>query len=192
MATYTDPTAPVDCRAQAPAAPRTQVPMTQFQTAQPGVPGGDLGTWRWAARRGIEGLLPREVPQAPAPTAAPTIGGGPAPGAPTGAGSGADPYAIIQQTIAGLPPTGASLDAVVAALRANGITAFRGTHGTRAHPQASDDAIVLADGTYVDLIQGVGSPGATWHSASHASGQYDPTRAVIGPDGQPVKLNDYL
>jgi len=106
--------------------------------------------------------------------------------------AGADPYAIIRQTMAGLPPTGASIPAIVQALNAAGIPATQATHGTRAHPQASDDAIVMPDGTYVDLIQGVGSPGAKWHSATKASGQYDPTRSVIGPNGQVVKLNDFL
>ena len=50
----------------------------------------------------------------------------------------------------------------------------------------------MPDGTYVDLIHGWDGPNPRWQSTSGPSGQYDPTRSVIGPDGQVVKLNDFL
>jgi len=104
---------------------------------------------------------------------------------------GVDPYAIIRQTMAGLPPTGASLDPILAALRAQGINATRATHGSSRNPQASNDAIVMPDGTYVDLIKGWDGPNPKWNSASGPSGSYDPTRRVVGPDGQLVQLSAF-
>jgi hypothetical protein len=105
--------------------------------------------------------------------------------------AGVDPYAIIRQTMAGLPPTGASIDPILAALRAQGINATRATHGSSRNPVASNDAIVMPDGTYVDLIKGWDGPNPKWNSASGPSGSYDPNRRVVGPDGQLVQLSAY-
>lgn len=151
------------------------------------------GATDWFDTQGPPAAPPPAVPQTGgAPGTFDPVTGAPTAPAPTGAATrGVDPYAIIRQTMAGLPATAASLDPILAALNAAGIRATKATHGTRAHPQASGDAIVMPDGTYVDLIQGVGSPGAHWHSAKGPSGSYNPTRNVIGPDGQLVKLADY-
>jgi len=125
-------------------------------------------------------------PGSPVETAAQRSSGGyntPAPGV--------DPYAIIRQTMATLPPTGASIDPILAALRAQGINATRATHGSSRNPVASNDAIVMPDGTYVDLIKGWDGPNPKWNSASGPSGSYDPNRRVVGPDGQLVQLSAY-
>jgi len=141
------------------------------------------------------------APQAPAPAVPQTGGapgtfdpvtGAPTPSAPTGAAPGrVDPYAIIRQTIAGQPASPALIDPILAALRAQGINATRATHGSRRNPIASNDAIVMPDGTYVDLIRGWDGPKPKWNSISGPSGSYNPTRRVIGPDGQQVVLADY-
>jgi hypothetical protein len=134
---------------------------------------------------------PTTVPTAPVPagTPAPAPAGTPAP-APAPTGGGGDPFAIMRQAAQGLPPTGASVDPILAALRANGIQATRATHGDGTQP--SDDAIVLPDGRVVDMIRDVGGPGAQWGDFSPSGEIYDPSRNVIGPDGKPVKYGSYL
>ena len=151
------------------------------------------------AEPGATDWFDTQGPPAAPPPAVPQTGGAPTgpftpqtAGTPTGAApSRVDPYAIIRQTIAGQPASPALIDPILAALRAQGINATRATHGTRAHPQASNDAIVMPDGTYVDLIRGWDGPKPKWNSISGPSGSYNPTRNVIGPDGQLVKLADY-
>ena len=123
----------------------------------------------WFAQQGAPpaAAVPGVTPQPGAVQTAATQASG---GYNAPAASGVDPYAIIRQTMAGLPPTGASLDPILAALRAQGINATRATHGSSRNPVASNDAIVMPDGTYVDLIKGWDGPNPKWNSASGPSG----------------------
>src|SRR5262245_8719010 len=115
-----------------------------------------------------------------------TLGGSPSPG---GGASGADPYAIMRQAAQGLPATSQSVDQILNALRQQGIPAARATHANNS--LASDDVIILPDGTEVDLISDVGGAGARWGGFT-PSGRYDPSRSVVGPGGQFVPFNQYL
>src|SRR5215510_13577375 len=103
--------------------------------------------------------------------------------------AGGDPYAIMRETAANLPPTSQSVDAILAALQQQGIPAARATHANNS--LASDDVIILPDGTEVDLISDVGGAGARWGGFT-PSGRYDPSRSVVGPGGQFVPFNQYL
>src|SRR5262245_3044053 len=115
-----------------------------------------------------------------------TLGGSPSPG---GGASGADPYAIMRQAAQGLPATSQSVDQILNALRQQGILAARATHANNS--LASDDVIILPDGTEVDLISDVGGAGARWGSFT-PSGRYDPSRSVVAPGGQFVPFNQFL
>lgn len=155
-------------------APGTYSPSTLTQTSA--APTDDF-FGQYGGTADAPGFLAGDTPTAaPAPSGAPTGGGG-------------DPYAIMRAAANGLPPTSGSIDAILTALRAQGIQAGRATHANNS--LASDDVIVLPDGSEVDLISDVGGAGAAWGSFSK-TGQYDPSRSIVGPDGKLTKFADFL
>jgi len=101
---------------------------------------------------------------------------------------GGDPLALIEQWQHELPVGQQSLGTIVARLNQAGIPAVLATHmgGT----QQSGDAIVLPDGRVLDLIGGWDGPNPTW-TLNHTD-NYDPSRAIVGANGEFVAFGDYL
>jgi hypothetical protein len=90
--------------------------------------------------------------------------------------------AYIEERSKQLPPTPESLEQIAKEVTAQGGIIAIATHmgGTK----QSDDAIILEDGSCIDLIGSVGSADAKWqwlhHGESYGS-TYDPSRNVVDP-----------
>lgn len=69
--------------------------------------------------------------------------------------------AALEAARQGLSPTSASLDQIIARLKAQGITATRARHGVNGS-LASDDKLIINGGQPRDLIYNVGGPDARW------------------------------
>jgi hypothetical protein len=112
---------------------------------------------------------------------------GPAPTAGATAGGGQDYAALIKQYQDANPSLGTDpnrMQGLAAFLQAHGVAAAIATHagGTA----ASDDKIVMPDGTYYDVASdnGWSAPGQPDH--------WDPSVNVVGPNGQTQSFSSYL
>jgi hypothetical protein len=102
--------------------------------------------------------------------------------------SGGDPLDLIAQWQNELPVGQEGLQTIVQRLNASGIPAVLATHG--GGQLASSDAIVLPDGRVLDLISGWDGPNPGW-TINH-SDNYDPSRNIVGPNGQFMEFGEYL
>jgi hypothetical protein len=100
----------------------------------------------------------------------------------------------IEQRTKDLPPTAESLDLIAREVTERGGTIAIATHmgGTK----QSDDAIVLEDGSTIDLIRGVDGPNPEWqwlHHGQSYGATYDPSRNVVDPrTGEMKSFADFI